>query len=69
MAEKFEVPKDVLNKIYEAITIAKSTGKIRIGVNETTKAIERGTAKLVAIASDVTPEEVIMHLPVLCDEK
>ncbi len=65
----FEVPKDIVNKVYEAITIAKATGKIRIGVNETTKAIERGMAKLIAIATDVSPEEVVMHLPVLCDEK
>lgn len=65
----FQVPADVVRKTYEAITVAKSTGKIRIGVNETTKAIERGLAKLVVIATDVSPEEVVMHLPVLCDEK
>ena len=65
----FEVPKEVVNKSYEAITVAKSTGKIRIGVNESTKAIERGLAKLIVIATDVSPEEVVMHLPVLCDEK
>ena len=66
---KFEVPKELVSKVYEAVTIAKTTGKVRKGVNETTKAIERGLAKLVVIAEDVTPEEVIMHLPVLCDEK
>ncbi len=66
---KFEVPKDVINKTYEAITIAKTTGKIRKGVNETTKSIERGIAKLVIMAQDVSPEEILMHLPVLCEEK
>ncbi len=66
---KFEVPKDLANRIYEAVTTAKSSGKIRIGVNETTKAIERGLAKLVVIAADVSPEEVVMHLPLLCEEK
>jgi len=65
----FEVPNDAVNKSYEAITVAKATGKIRIGVNESTKAIERGLAKLIVIATDVSPEEVVMHLPVLCDEK
>ena len=34
-----------------------------------TKAIERGNAKFVVIAEDVNPKEVVMHLPVLCDEK
>lgn len=71
MAEfvKFEMPQDLVNKVYEAATIAKATGKVRKGVNETTKAIERGIAKLVIMALDVTPEEILMHLPILCGEK
>jgi large subunit ribosomal protein L7Ae len=66
---KFEVPKELSEKTYEAIQMAKNTGKLRKGVNESTKCIERGIAKLVVIAEDVTPEEVVMHLPLLCDEK
>jgi large subunit ribosomal protein L7Ae len=66
---KFEVPKDLADKTYEAVEIAKNTGKLRKGVNETTKCIERGLAKLVILATDVTPEEILMHLPVLCEEK
>jgi large subunit ribosomal protein L7Ae len=66
---KSEVPKDLADKTYEAVEIAKNTGKLRKGVNETTKCIERGLAKLVIIATDVTPEEILMHLPVLCNEK
>ena len=56
-------------KILEAIEIARTTGKIRKGANETTKAIEKGQAKLVVYAEDVSPKEVIMHLPLLCKEK
>ena len=66
---KFEVSKELVNKVLEAVTIAKTTGKVRKGVNETTKAIERGIAKLVVMAEDVTPEEVLMHLPIICEEK
>ncbi|MBL7206698.1 MAG: 50S ribosomal protein L7ae [Candidatus Aenigmarchaeota archaeon] len=66
---KFEVPKELADKVYEAVTLAKTNGKVSKGVNETTKAIERGIAKLVIIATDVSPEEVVMHLPLLCDEK
>ena len=66
---KLEISKDMTDKIYEAIEIAHTTGKLRKGVNETTKCIERGLAKLVILAADVTPEEVVMHLPVICDEK
>ena len=39
------------------------------GTNETTKAIERGTSKLVVIAEDVEPPEVVAHLPILCEER
>jgi large subunit ribosomal protein L7Ae len=38
-------------------------------MNETTKAVEKGIAQLVVIAEDVEPEEIVMHLPVLCEEK
>jgi len=66
---KFEVPDEIQNKALEALEIARDTGKIKKGSNEATKAIERGTALLVLIGSDVQPEEVVMHLPALCDEK
>ncbi len=57
------------DKVFEAIEIAKKTGKVKKGTNEVTKALERGTAKLVAYASDVSPKEIVMHLPVLAKEK
>ena len=56
-------------KVLEAIEIARTSGKIRKGSNEATKAIEKGDAKLVAYAADVTPKEIVMHLPLLCKEK
>lgn len=66
---KFEVPKEVVEAAYEALKVARETGKIRKGTNETTKTIERGKAKLVLIAENVTPPEVVAHLPLLCDER
>lgn len=64
-----ESPKEQVDKAFEAIEIAKKTGKIKKGVNEVTKAIERGIAKLVAVARDVEPKEILMHIPTLCNEK
>ncbi len=66
---KFEVPKDVLDKALEAIETARDTGKVRKGTNEVTKAVERGIAKIVLIGSDVNPPEIVMHLPMICEEK
>ena len=57
------------NKALEAVEIARTTGKLKKGTNEVTKAIERGTAKLVVIAKDVSPPEITMHLPLLGKEK
>lgn len=56
-------------RILEAVEIARTSGKIKKGANETTKAIEKGNAKLVVYAKDVDPKEVVMHLPLLCKEK
>ncbi len=56
-------------KALEAIEVAKNTGKLKKGTNEATKALERGTAKLVVIAKDVTPPEITMHIPILAKEK
>ena len=64
-----ETPKEIIDKALEAIEVAKATGKIKKGTNEVTKAVEKGTAKLVAIAKDVNPAEITMHIPVLCKEK
>lgn len=58
--------KEALKMLEE---IRETGGKIRKGVNETTKAIERGQAKLVYIALDVSPPEIVFHLPPLCDER
>jgi len=67
---RFEVPPDLAEKAYEALKRAReSGGKIKKGTNETTKAVERGLAKLVLIAEDVDPPEIVAHLPLLCEEK
>ena len=67
MAE--ELSKEIVDKVLEAIELAKATGKIKKGTNEVTKCIEKGTAKLVAVAKDRSPAEITMHIPVLCKEK
>jgi len=65
---KFQVPTDLVSPIYEAIRVAQQSGKVKKGTNEVTKAIERGISKLVIIAEDVEPPEVVAHLPILCEE-
>lgn len=62
MADKIELA-------LQAIEAAKTTGKLRKGSNEVTKALERGQAKLVVYAQDVSPKEIVLHLPLLAKEK
>jgi len=64
----FDMPEELVPQVMELLSMAKDGGKIKKGVNETTKAIERKSAALVVIAGDVTPEEVVVHIPVLCKE-
>ena len=64
-----DVSKELQDKVLEIIEIAKTTAKVRKGTNETTKAVERGIAKIVVVAKDVNPKEVIMHIEPLCKEK
>ncbi len=63
------IPKELVEETYRAIEQARASGKIAKGSNETTKQVERGQAKLVILAKDVEPAEVVMHLPALCKEK
>ena len=67
--EKIEVPKELAEKIYKLIENTKIDGKLRKGANEVTKSIEKSEAKLVIIAADVQPEEIIMHMPVISKER
>ncbi|MDL2261778.1 50S ribosomal protein L7Ae [Methanimicrococcus sp. OttesenSCG-928-J09] len=66
---KFEAPEELQKSALEAVEAARDSGKIKKGTNEATKTIERGTAKLVVIAENVEPVEIIAHLGPLCEEK
>ena len=55
-------------QVFAVLQKAKESGSIKIGANEATKAVERGQAKLVVTASDVSPAEIVTHFPGLCSE-
>ncbi|MEM2901583.1 MAG: 50S ribosomal protein L7Ae [Candidatus Bathyarchaeia archaeon] len=66
---KFNVPKELADKAYQLIQVSRESGKIRKGTNEVTKTVERGVAKLVIIAEDVDPPQIVAHIPLLCEER
>ena len=68
-AEKAEAKEVSVENSLALVEKVKKTGKLKIGINEVTKAVERGVAKAVVVAEDVNPKEIVMHLPALCKEK
>lgn len=55
-------------QVFGLIQKASQNGKVKIGANEVTKAVERGQAKLVVSATDVSPAEIVAHFEGLCKE-
>jgi large subunit ribosomal protein L7Ae len=68
---KINIPDKVKTQIKNVLSDIAETrdSKIRKGMNEVTKSVERGTAKLIVMAEDVTPPEILFHMPILCEEK
>jgi len=68
---KYKVPDKLKEQIKNALTAIaeKRDSKLRKGMNEVTKSIERAQAKLVVMAEDVSPPEILYHVPLLCEEK
>ena len=67
----FETPQDVQEQVYEMVkSLGKDgRGKLKKGANEVTKSAERGTAQMVVMAENVSPGELLAHIPMICNEK
>ncbi|MCX5718431.1 MAG: ribosomal L7Ae/L30e/S12e/Gadd45 family protein [Nitrospirae bacterium] len=68
MAGEGKIDTKALCALIEKVATS-GNGKITKGINEVTKAVERGSAKLVVVAGDVDPKELVMHIPIICKEK
>ena len=65
-----EVPEALQTKILDFLKkVTQNDGRIKKGMNETTKAIERKKAVFVVIAEDVSPPEIVMHIPKVAQEQ
>jgi len=42
---------------------------MRKGANEATKTLNRGQAEFVVLAADAEPLEILLHIPLLCEDK
>nr|QBH73564.1 ribosomal protein l7ae [Thermobia domestica] len=60
---------ELANKILDLVYQAASYKQLKKGANEATKALNRGMAELVVLAADAEPLEILLHLPLLCEDK
>lgn len=43
--------------------------QLKKGANEATKTLNRGVSELIILAADTTPLAIVLHLPLLCEDK
>ena len=56
------------NKILKLVRHLNRQKKLRRGVKDVVKAIRKGAKGICVIAADVSPVDVISHIPVLCED-
>lgn len=56
-------------KVYKLIKKCTAAKKMRRGVREVVKSLRKGVRGVCVLAGDVSPLDVISHLPVFCEEK
>ncbi|XP_011337709.1 NHP2-like protein 1 homolog [Ooceraea biroi] len=57
------------SKIFNIVQQAVTYSQLKKGANETTKTLNRGLASFIVLAADAEPLEIILHLPLLCEDK
>ena len=66
----FPLANKVLTKeLFQVINKATQIKKIKKGANEATKTLNRGVSDLIIMAADAKPLEIVLHLPLLCEDK
>ncbi|BEI86243.1 hypothetical protein CcaverHIS002_0605300 [Cutaneotrichosporon cavernicola] len=57
------------NQILDLIQQASHYKQLKKGANEATKTLNRGIAEFIVMTADVEPIEIVLHLPLLCEDK
>lgn len=61
-------PKKLNKKVLKTVKRASKARHVKRGVKEVVKAVRKGEKGLVIIAGDISPADVISHIPVLCED-
>ncbi|KAF8809056.1 snRNP subunit [Phlegmacium glaucopus] len=60
---------NLTNSILELVQQASQYKQLKKGANEATKTLNRGIAEFIILTADTEPLEILLHLPLLCEEK
>ncbi|KAJ3725754.1 50S ribosomal protein L30e-like protein [Lentinula raphanica] len=60
---------DLTNTILDLVQQAVQYKQLKKGANEATKTLNRGVAEFIILTADTEPLEILLHLPLLCEEK
>ncbi|KAG6856462.1 RNA binding protein snu13 [Tephrocybe sp. NHM501043] len=58
-----------IGQILELVQQAGQYKQLKKGANEATKTLNRGIAEFIVLTADTEPIEILLHLPLLCEEK
>jgi U4/U6 small nuclear ribonucleoprotein SNU13 len=57
------------NKIIDLVQQASHYKQLKKGANEATKTLNRGISEFIVMAADTEPLEILLHIPLLCEDK
>lgn len=60
---------NMTTKILNLIQQANNYKQVRRGANEATKTLNRNLSELIVMSADAEPIEILLHLPLLCEDK
>ncbi|KAL2220815.1 putative snRNP and snoRNP protein [Thermoascus aurantiacus ATCC 26904] len=56
-------------ELLDLVQQASHYRQLKKGANEVTKTLNRGVSELVVLAADTQPLAILLHLPLLCEDK
>ncbi|KAI0929191.1 RNA binding protein snu13 [Taiwanofungus camphoratus] len=57
------------DQLLDLVERASQFKQLKKGANEATKTLNRGIAEIIILTADTEPLEILLHLPLLCEEK
>ena len=53
----------------DVVQQSQNLRQLKKGANEATKTLNRGISEFIIMAADTEPIEILLHLPLLCEDK